>query len=419
MTPAKNQLASLDVKMSTALTAATSSASNAFALATTTQANIAQSLEAAGAIQNLRDMFDDPGIRSRVVALQGTKLGFRTDKDKDGRPYDYTIVKDCVIEGLVRGLQLVGNQINIIAGNFYCTMEGFQFLITTAQGVSEFLLDLGVPSSKTGGVIVPCAAQWKKGGMTFQMSADIPVKTDNFSSVDQMLGKATRKMLSRCYKRMTGFHIEANDDDALLLEGTKTAGDEDRHAALERMVGSEPRVISTAGPTVNPATAAAAMPPITAPGQQSRTTARSKTPAATVTPPANPPAPPVSAPVEPPKTVPTTPPVTPVPPATTAAAKPPTGELFAAPAVDIIDTTTTDPHEVLLRALARSRCDLKAFVLAIADDDVLGDLTPGQIKEVHDIPAEVIKRYYSPRLGTWQGLVEAIEYALNKYSATK
>lgn len=202
---------------------ATNEAIEAYSRASgTKENNMIAAVKSAKAIQSLRLYFDDPGIKSAVVALQDSPLGFRTDKDptvkrknKDGsytfnNPYDYEVVKEAVIEALLRGLQLVGNQFNIIAGRFYCTKEGFEALIREAP-IADFRLNIGVPKTTQGGVVVECSATWNQNGKTCDCNALIPVKADQYSTADQLTGKATRKLLARCYQQMTGRVISDGD----------------------------------------------------------------------------------------------------------------------------------------------------------------------------------------------------------------
>lgn len=194
------------------LESSTRLASAAFSAATGSN-SITAAIELAQGIEELRNLFSRPEIQARVQALQDTALGFRTDKDPNvlnrktnqpNKPYPYEVVKDAVIEALLRGLQLVGNQFNIIAGRFYCTKEGFESLIRSQPAVTNFKLKIGVPQAKNGGVVVQCSATWKQGGETADLEAEIPVKSNDSSTADQLIGKATRKFLSRCYQQMTG-----------------------------------------------------------------------------------------------------------------------------------------------------------------------------------------------------------------------
>lgn len=175
--------------------------------------NIIAALQVAESMENLRRLFDEPAIQARITALQDTAIGFRTDRDPkqkkrgtqdNNTPYSYNVVKDCAIEAGLRGLQLVGNQWNIISGRTYCTKEGFEFLIKGLKHVTDFKVNLGVPANKPGGVIIECEGSWNNDGKPQCLKSSIPVKSDDYSSADQLLGKATRKFLKRCYEMMTG-----------------------------------------------------------------------------------------------------------------------------------------------------------------------------------------------------------------------
>jgi hypothetical protein len=223
----------------TAISQATASALEAAATQAVTGFTAASSgsilaqLEVAANIEQLRTLFDDPQIKARIIALQDAPIGFRTDKDpkiknfKTGQyntPYPYEIVKDIVIEASLRDLQLVGNQFNIIAGRFYCTKEGFEGLIRKLDFVTDFRPIIGVPMAKNGGVIIDCSATWKQHGSQRDIQALIPIKENSTGTADQYIGKATRKLLKRCYEMMTGNSMNDGDaEDAQPLLSTGTA----------------------------------------------------------------------------------------------------------------------------------------------------------------------------------------------------
>lgn len=194
---------------------------------------IMAALDVAKGIEDLRVLFDQPEIRARVVALQDTPLGFRTDRDPKVKnrkteqfntPYPYEVVKDAAIEAGLRGLQLVGNQFNIIAGRFYSTKEGLEFLIRKMPAVTDFRPVVGVPAVKPGGVLIDCEATWQQGGKPMAVKVTIPIKSDDFSSADQLIGKATRKLLARCYSIMTGNTVPEGEagDEVPIHEATVT-----------------------------------------------------------------------------------------------------------------------------------------------------------------------------------------------------
>lgn len=70
-----------------------------------------------------------------IMELQGNRIGFKTDKDNNGG-YPVETVKNCIIEAVLMGVQPVGNQFNIIAGNCYLTKEGIGYLLKNINGLS-------------------------------------------------------------------------------------------------------------------------------------------------------------------------------------------------------------------------------------------------------------------------------------------
>src|SRR5262249_3332625 len=74
----------------------------------------------AAGVRRLKDLITDDAM-SDVMQLQNTSLGFRTD-NKQGYPAD--IIKEIVIEASLRGVRIIGNELNVISGRLYITKEG-------------------------------------------------------------------------------------------------------------------------------------------------------------------------------------------------------------------------------------------------------------------------------------------------------
>lgn len=214
----------LDPAILTTLAEVSTNATNAFASASMSTGNVAAALEVAGAIEDLRALFDRPDIQARIVALQDSAIGFRTDKDpkvwnkkaNNGQgawntPYPYPVVKDCAIEATLRGLQLVGNQFNIISARCYVSREGFEYLIKRRKEVTNFLPIVNVPQMRDRGCLVECEATWDNAGTKQHLKVTIPVKAEDYGTADQYIGKATRKFLKRCYEIMTGNVLPEGD----------------------------------------------------------------------------------------------------------------------------------------------------------------------------------------------------------------
>ena len=68
-----------------------------------------KSYQIANSIQFLKENLTDEYMKP-IMSMQGSRLGFKTDKDKDGG-YPLKVVKECLIDAVLSGVQLYGNQI--------------------------------------------------------------------------------------------------------------------------------------------------------------------------------------------------------------------------------------------------------------------------------------------------------------------
>lgn len=189
--------------------------------------NFQRALTMAKGIAMLRQALT-PEIMAGIMALQGSKLGFRTDKDKDGG-YPVDIVKDCAIEHVLRGGMLVGNEMNIIAGSAYQTKEFFSRMLQELPGFTDLKLFPGVPVA--GGdrrALVAYSATWKFNGQPGRLDRvqtkledgtildeRLSITSNSGMGPDAILGKAERKIKAAIYSRCTGTIVtDADVDDA-------------------------------------------------------------------------------------------------------------------------------------------------------------------------------------------------------------
>jgi hypothetical protein len=172
---------------------------------------IVQAVIIAQAAGQLREAIT-AGIMSDLLKLANTPLGFRTDRGPGSaggkENYPDSIIKDCLIQALIRGLRPTGNEFNIIAGNMYVTKDGFRRLLREFPGLSGLQLDIGTPKAHGEGAIVPCKAAWLIDGQPQSIDCtgeySIPVKG---VGVDLLVGKAESKLLRRIYQRLVGSDI--------------------------------------------------------------------------------------------------------------------------------------------------------------------------------------------------------------------
>jgi hypothetical protein len=166
----------------------------------------------ASGIKQLRELLT-PEYMAPIMALQGSKLGFRTDKDlnKDrtpGQGYPMEVVKNCVIEAVLNGLQVTGNQFNIIAGNMYPTKEGTGYILNNMKGLNyQIICNLPRTNPEKTSAAVDVVIKWTINGKSEEEIVPIPIKMDAYTSLDAVIGKATRKGRAWLISRITGSEI--------------------------------------------------------------------------------------------------------------------------------------------------------------------------------------------------------------------
>lgn len=165
----------------------------------------------ANAISDLKTILT-PEYMKPVMALQGNKLGFKTDKDQsNGYPED--VVKNCLIEAVLTGFEPWGNQFNIIAGNMYGTKEGFGAVLNKTKGL-KWDITPGLPriNAAKDGAAVQMKITWTYGSEPEQVKEiDFAVKMNAYAGVDAAIGKATRKARAWLFNKINGTEVGEGD----------------------------------------------------------------------------------------------------------------------------------------------------------------------------------------------------------------
>ena len=110
--------------------------------------NIENSLVVANAIGYMKKALTAEMMQP-IMDLQGSKLGFKTDRDlvknqqtgkyEKGPGYPLDVVTNCFIEMSLIGLLPTGNMWNIIGGNSYTTKEGGTYLLKNMKGLKQVI----------------------------------------------------------------------------------------------------------------------------------------------------------------------------------------------------------------------------------------------------------------------------------------
>lgn len=199
-------------------------------------------IQMAVAVSTLRELLT-PEMMEPIMSLQGTKLGFLTDKDTkkiktergwervkaEGYPVD--TVKDTLIEATARGARMVGNEVNIIGGNCYLTKNYFFRLLDDRLGRDHWNISHGLPQVVTKGegrdakvaATVQTVITWTEKGKENSHKLVRAIKGDAYASADSYTGKADRKAAAWLLGQITGERYDEGDledDDAIEVAAT-------------------------------------------------------------------------------------------------------------------------------------------------------------------------------------------------------
>lgn len=169
----------------------------------------------------LREAMTDEVMDKVFMPLMNTKIGFLTDRNGRARSggraplplYTRDIVRDCIIDAVTIGLLPTGNQFNIIAERMYPTKEGYTSLLRKL-GVKYFI-DTSYDKGQTQNFAeIPCKINYEYNGEKNGFSIIATVKKDDYSSHDQLRGKAERKAKKALYEYITGCDFGDADEQS-------------------------------------------------------------------------------------------------------------------------------------------------------------------------------------------------------------
>ena len=205
------------------------------------------------AIERLRRAIT-PEIAKILMNLMNTKHGFKTDKGPKQKkaeamqPYQLEVVMDCAIAALLDGVLWAGNQFNIIAGECYITREGWLYKLQTLPGFSDMDVSPGVPKYDNGKCYVRFGGTYLFNGVNRELKdpagvpgIPLPIRMDQYSSEDQILGKAWSKGLRHIYRTLTGTTqtISVSDDppDEIIEQIAEGRITDQQEADLNELIG--------------------------------------------------------------------------------------------------------------------------------------------------------------------------------------
>jgi hypothetical protein len=182
----------------------------------------------------------DSAYMKPIMNLQGSRLGFKTDKDDKGG-YREEEVKKCLIEAVLTGVQPFGNQFNIIAGNMYVTKEGFGYLLKNTKGLTYRIIPAlpRIKDDKTGAA-VSVTIKWTLNGVDYEQVIDLPIKMNQYMTSDAVIGKATRKARAWLFNTINDCEIADGDavDQTAEVISSKIERKDDKDQAVKNTMGN-------------------------------------------------------------------------------------------------------------------------------------------------------------------------------------
>jgi hypothetical protein len=183
-------------------------------------AGFEKSFQIANAMAFLRENLTDE-VMKPIMAMQGSKLGFKTDKDTSGG-YPMNVVRDCLIDASLTGVNTHGNQFNIISGIMYITKEGYGELLKKVKQTNglKYVIKHSVPkvdASKTFAT-VESTVKYIIDGVTEEETLTFSIKGNAYATADAYLGKAERKARAWLFNQVSD--IEVSDGDVEDIEVT-------------------------------------------------------------------------------------------------------------------------------------------------------------------------------------------------------
>ena len=172
--------------------------------------NFGAAFKAAQVITLIREALTEEVMEKVFMPLMNTKVGFRTDRDgkpdKNGKvkpPYDVATVRDAIVDAAIIGLLPTGNQFNIISGTMYPTKEGYTVLLKKIG--AKYIIDIQADRSQNPGFAeFPCKISYSYNGEKNSLTVVATVRRDQYSSNDQLRGKAERRAKKALYEYLTG-----------------------------------------------------------------------------------------------------------------------------------------------------------------------------------------------------------------------
>lgn len=169
----------------------------------------------------------DKEFMEKVMKLQNKPYGFKTDCDLKKNPpeqYPEAVVKNCVIQAILHGAEITGNEFNILGGNTYFTKEFCENYIIKNKIHQKLVI--GFSKKTTDGIwVVPVTISWIDPRDTTKTwkseKLDIPVNKFEKTKEDTLRGQAKRDALAWLISTIRETPIPIGDADKSVVIDTE------------------------------------------------------------------------------------------------------------------------------------------------------------------------------------------------------
>lgn len=155
---------------------------------------------------------DESGSMASIMKMQGKQYGFKTDS-KSPQGYSQEIVKNCLIEAAIRGVEPTGNQFNILGGNCYITKEGCKHILTRMNIAYRLMCSLS-RKVEGGMTIVPVLVIWIDPSTQKEKKKELDIQVTVFEGVTKESAKegmAKRDAMAWLIEELTGTPMPIGD----------------------------------------------------------------------------------------------------------------------------------------------------------------------------------------------------------------
>jgi len=200
----------------------------------------AELLVTAALMRRLLDTLTDD-VLLPIQSLQGTPLGFLTDKDSVVRDpktratgYGLDAIKIVTAQALAAGARLIGNEVNIIGGKMYLTKQFAKRQLDENPDITELdWHDGGFEMIDERTAAVPMWATWRQNGKVQRAELlvqerdgkkydeRIKVRVNKGMGHDAVIGKAEKRLFAYIHKIATGESMLEDEpvEDVNVIDG--------------------------------------------------------------------------------------------------------------------------------------------------------------------------------------------------------